>query len=351
MRSKKVLAIVAVAMFALASTAQAADLYWDTNGTASGFGSGGTWGTDAFWTEDGTGGFSGGGTVNTTSSDVVYINPGNVSSSMGVSGSVQASRIVANNNLTTINGTGTIRLYSSGTTDADALISGAGDRKLTVYPNLVVEADSGSAVYLNKGGGNNGKLNFYGPITSTNSVDLRVNLITTSSIHDSLNHFGTFSNDSGSNIKGRGLTINGAIGSNVTDVTMSAGNFMALNNANNAYTGDTFVNSGVLRMNALDALPDTTEVWFTGGTMALNFTGEDTVAGLYFDGIPQASGTWGRLGHATADHTSAFFGSNVNANGLLFVPASTDVIPEPSTFAIWALGLLGLGWYARRRRR
>jgi len=30
-------------------------------------------------------------------------------------------------------------------------------------------------------------------------------------------------------------------------------------------------------------------------------------------------------------------------------PAST-IIPEPSTFLIWSLGLLGLAWYARRRR-
>ena len=32
-------------------------------------------------------------------------------------------------------------------------------------------------------------------------------------------------------------------------------------------------------------------------------------------------------------------------------PAGDDVIPEPSTLAIWALGLLGLGWYGRRRRK
>jgi MYXO-CTERM domain-containing protein len=29
----------------------------------------------------------------------------------------------------------------------------------------------------------------------------------------------------------------------------------------------------------------------------------------------------------------------------------TGVIPEPSTFIIWSLGLLGLAWYGRRRRR
>ena len=28
----------------------------------------------------------------------------------------------------------------------------------------------------------------------------------------------------------------------------------------------------------------------------------------------------------------------------------TQAVPEPSTFLIWSLGLLGLAWYARRRR-
>lgn len=29
---------------------------------------------------------------------------------------------------------------------------------------------------------------------------------------------------------------------------------------------------------------------------------------------------------------------------------STALIPEPSTLMIWALGLLGLAWYGRRRK-
>jgi len=43
------------------------------------------------------------------------------------------------------------------------------------------------------------------------------------------------------------------------------------------------------------------------------------------------------------------------ANGTctpLTVPEpSALVIPEPSTFTIWALGVLGLGWYAWRKRK
>ena len=33
------------------------------------------------------------------------------------------------------------------------------------------------------------------------------------------------------------------------------------------------------------------------------------------------------------------------------VPIQTAAVPEPSTFALAALGLLGLGWYGRRRRK
>jgi len=34
----------------------------------------------------------------------------------------------------------------------------------------------------------------------------------------------------------------------------------------------------------------------------------------------------------------------------LTIVTESAAIPEPSTFLIWALGLLGLAWYARRRR-
>ena len=51
-----------------------------------------------------------------------------------------------------------------------------------------------------------------------------------------------------------------------------------------------------------------------------------------------------------ADGTWA--GEIIDAHSFAELTAESDpaAIPEPSTFLIWALGLVGLAWYARRRR-
>lgn len=165
--------IVAVA----AGSAQAADYYWDQNGTDPGFGNGGTWGTDAFWTTDSSGGFSDGGTDTTTSDDVAHINQENISSfAMDVSGIVEASRMVIPSTASpfaAINGTGsTIHVHTSGLGDANAVVSTGGDQKFVMDPNLVLEAVGGSTVTLGTSGGNNANATYNGSIVSTNTVDL-----------------------------------------------------------------------------------------------------------------------------------------------------------------------------------
>ena len=57
--TRSIAALLAISAFAPQS-ARAAIVYWDTNGTAAGFGAaGGTWGTSLFWNTDSTGGGSG----------------------------------------------------------------------------------------------------------------------------------------------------------------------------------------------------------------------------------------------------------------------------------------------------
>ena len=44
-------------------------------------------------------------------------------------------------------------------------------------------------------------------------------------------------------------------------------------------------------------------------------------------------------------------GSELFLKGLIATQGISTAVPEPSTFALAALGLLGLGWYGRRRRK
>jgi len=69
-----------------------------------------------------------------------------------------------------------------------------------------------------------------------------------------------------------------------------------------------------------------------------------------FDATTDASGT----ATFVSGHTQLDTPERVNQvlNGFEVLSANvTSVIPEPSTFLIWSLGLLALGWYAWRKRK
>jgi len=94
------------------------------------------------------------------------------------------------------------------------------------------------------------------------------------------------------------------------------------------YGGDTLVSAGTLSTGAADVLPDDTvlRIAVTGGaTVDLNFSGTDTIAGLFFDAVEQAAGTWGALGSGAENESSYFTGT-----GLLdvvvpfFIPGDAD---------------------------
>ncbi len=82
----------------------------------------------------------------------------------------------------------------------------------------------------------------------------------------------------------------------------SAGGAAILNELN-IYRGDTHVTPrAILRLSRADALPTATKVRLTSdsgsdhGKLDLNFSGGQTVAGLYFDGVEQGHGTYGATG-------------------------------------------------------
>ena len=74
---------------------------------------------------------------------------------------------------------------------------------------------------------------------------------------------------------------------------------MANLTAENTYTGDTRVEQGTLRIDH-PYLADASDVYVaTGGLFNLNFSGIDTIDGLYLDNVLQAAGTYGAAGTGT----------------------------------------------------
>ncbi len=73
------------------------------------------------------------------------------------------------------------------------------------------------------------------------------------------------------------------------------------------YSGSTTVSAGTLEITAGNVLPASTSVaLISGSVMMLNYTGEQIVAALSFDGVPQYKGSWGGSG-SSADHDSVLF--------------------------------------------
>jgi autotransporter-associated beta strand protein len=83
----------------------------------------------------------------------------------------------------------------------------------------------------------------------------------------------------------------------------------------NTNTGFARVFAGTLRTTTATTLADASDVALAfGGTMNLDFAGTDTVDSLFFNGLSQATGTWGAPGSGAA-HEDPFF----TGTGMLLV--------------------------------
>lgn len=90
--------------------------------------------------------------------------------------------------------------------------------------------------------------------------------------------------------------------------------------------------------NGISGVTNTTTYAGQGPFGAGLFTG---VSGLYSDN----GNTLSQGGPNTAGYTSQLFGG-----GQYAAAATTNVVPEPSTYALMAFGLVGMGFAARRRK-
>jgi autotransporter-associated beta strand protein len=125
----------------------------------------------------------------------------------------------------------------------------------------------------------------------------------------------------------------GATGAVGGPVTVSAGSLIAA--AADSVLGNITISgtSGLLTMSNDSALPTNATLTLptlpVAGEVSLNFSGTQTISGLYFGAASQAGGTWGALGSSAANRSSVFTGTGV-----------LNVVPPVYPSSYWDPGAL-----------
>lgn len=177
-----------------------------------------------------------------------------------------------------------------------------------------------------------------------------------------VNHSGSITNSGTGTASGTGTvntTISAAIGSNVTHVTQNSATSALNLSGTVAYSGNTTVSAGTLKIAKVNANNETSTVTIaaTGATLQLDFSGTDTVAQLIIGaGAPLAPGIYGgplsgasvpnQLAQMSGTGTltvaaAANYASWAGSHGITGQPASGDYDNDGLTnLTEYALGLV-----------
>jgi fibronectin-binding autotransporter adhesin len=119
----------------------------------------------------------------------------------------------------------------------------------------------------------------------------------------------------------------------------------------NTYTGNTSVSGGILSISNAYLADAADVLMFTGGTLNLNFSGDDTIDQLFFNNVSEGPGTYAAIGTGGGTIERSY----ITGTGHLIVSNAGSgamhggSIPEPSAVTLLVLGLSVFG--VRRRGR
>jgi uncharacterized repeat protein (TIGR02543 family) len=102
------------------------------------------------------------------------------------------------------------------------------------------------------------------------------------------------------------LTINSAIGTNVTGVVQDSATSRLVLNGVNTYSGDTTVNAGTLVVNG-NAIPNSGRLVINSGGKVDPSGSTETVGTLFFGEVQQIAGTWGSTASTAANKDDTYF--------------------------------------------